>query len=166
MSSSAVRIRLFYALALPATMQQRLAKLIEGLRTNPSLEHPPPRWVSADNLHVTVQFLGMQPQTAVPALSKLALDLARKTTPPRIRLASIGAFPSLRRARTFVLHLSDPGSRLNGLRSALQDSLRTTGIDFDSRSFRPHITLARFKVPSRLSGFALPSIAVKVTRVS
>ena len=133
------------AVSIPPAVRDALFDAIVALRE----EFPRARWVPRENWHVTVKFLG----SVWPRLLDRVTDVIQRTAsqhpPLESRLASLGAFPSTRRARVLWAGLSDPDERLAAIARSLDDALRP---DFqpEKRAFTAHLTVARFEPPVAL----------------
>lgn len=130
--------RCFIALSPDRPTRQRLANLACPLPATARL-HP------AD-LHLTIAFLGNLDAGHEARLRETLRPLARRL--PDLDLASLELWPAPSRPRVAVAAYALP----DPLR-ALYDATRTVLIDMalpvESRPFRPHVTLARFKHDQR-----------------
>lgn len=131
--------RLFIALDLPPQPRQGLASLCSGI--------PGARWVSAEQLHLTLRFLGQVPPDHVDAARARLAGVSVAAF--RASLRGVGLFPPTptRRKPARVLWAGvDPPGPVAALKDALDAAL---GPDPESadRAFSPHVTLARFKEP-------------------
>jgi 2'-5' RNA ligase len=126
--------RLFVAIAPPATLRERLAGAESGLRGA--------RWVAADNMHLTLRFIG-----EVDGAQARDIDAALRglrAAPFTLSLGEPGAFGPPRRLRS--MHIAVPPSPdLSALRKQVVTRLATADVEPDRRKFSPHITLARLK---------------------
>jgi len=57
-------MRLFVALDIDEAIRERMARFIEGVRGFA----PGARWVRAESLHITLKFIGEQPENKLAAL--------------------------------------------------------------------------------------------------
>lgn len=140
--------RLFFALQPPAGERQTLASLVP--QRIAKLARGP---VRADNLHLTVCFLGETPDSAIPTL--LALAGLHREAGFRLVLDRLDYWS---RPRVFcALPREDVDlQRVFALSRALHQSVREAGFTPDERPFRPHVTLLR-GIPARLlAGEAWP----------
>ncbi|WP_323035537.1 RNA 2',3'-cyclic phosphodiesterase [Pararhodobacter sp.] len=125
-------IRAFLALPLPDAMRNRLTIVQHTLR----LDDPVP----AENLHVTLAFLGEQPE---PKLEEMHLFLTARPLPmPVLRLAGLGVFGGNAPRNIHACLAPDP--RLTALQARVVQAARGAGIALERRKFVPHVTLARF----------------------
>lgn len=123
-------LRLFFA--LPCCPQ--VAHDIADWRAQNPIEGKP---VAAENLHLTLAFLGSQPRGQVDALEALAASLKPKAFTLRLdRLA---------RWKNGLLYLapSQTPPALSELEHDLRERLLTAGFSLETRPFKPHLTLAR-----------------------
>lgn len=125
------------------------------------------RWVSKEQIHLTLAFLGEVDEEVVPCLID---SLAVLHSPPfKLRYLGTGCFPDRRRP-----HVLWTGFEPQPLLSALVDKIRaavaTCHIALESRPFVPHVTLARLKSPAmvevdsflcRSHEISLPPVEVK-----
>jgi len=129
-------MRLFYALALPPWLAGIQAGMKERLGAQAS-------WPRPEGLHLTLAFLGEQPEGMLPRLIQIGHGAAAQGTPFALRTASLGTFP---RAKVLWLGV-EPEPALEALNARLRGALGTGGVAFDAKPLRPHITLGRLKAP-------------------
>ena len=138
--------RTFVAIDLPADVRRALS----GLRFQMSQQEADPvRWLRAEGIHLTLSFLGDVDVALIPAISARLSDAAAKSGPFALRLANVGAFPSLRRPRVFWVGLSGETDRLRLLHSRVQGALSQVGFAPERRRFDPHLTVGRIRQDSR-----------------
>lgn len=131
--------RLFVAIPLPTTLHEH----IHGLQ-NPLPESV--RRVRPDEAHLTLKFLGLVPEEKVPKVIAALKEVLFR--PFDLRTTKIGTF-------SHVLWL---GVRLTSKLAQLQQHVERAVRPFamhDPRSYKPHITLARFDT---LSGDILGAV--------
>lgn len=123
-------LRLFFALPCPPEPAAAICTWRDGL----ALGGKP---LAADNLHLTLAFLGQQPRARLEELQLLAAGI--EAPPFELRLDRLGG------GRSGLLWL-EPGqmpAALAGLAETLQQRLLASGISLDTRPFRAHLTLLR-----------------------
>jgi 2'-5' RNA ligase len=155
-------MRLFVALAPPPTALDELDAVVTPLRAG----QPALRWTSRDAWHITLAFLG---EVNEPAAARLGPRLERATARHHqfsLAFAGAGAFPSAARARVFWGGLSGDDRAVASLAASVAAAARRAGAPppDDGRPFRPHLTLARCRVPAdtralvaTLSGYRGPA---------
>ena len=126
-------MRLFIALPLPDSARRQASDYVAALRAagvRGSFTRP-------ENLHLTLAFLGEQPDTA-----KAQRAMEQLSLPPfSFTLERRGAFPG-REGDTLYLAPGRPG-QLPELAEALRQALEGEGIPSEARPFVPHLTLGR-----------------------
>lgn len=134
-------LRLFVAIDLPDPVRDEVEELQAGL----GVGHPVP----PENLHLTLCFPGEQDVAAAQAAHEALAALAAPAFD--MRLAGIGTFG----AQTPRVVFADvaPCPALGALAGQVTRALRSAGLLFEKRRFRPHVTLAR--LPPRLSPHTL-----------
>ena len=134
-------IRSFLAFELPAEIREQIGVISKELKKL-SL---PVRWVKIDNIHLTILFLGSVAEDILSAMEEKVNVAAKKFSPFKAKLNSIGAFPHWRKPRVIWIGLNGDIDRLANLRDDLQEELKVLGFMPEKRPFRSHLTLGRFK---------------------
>ncbi|MEQ8369707.1 MAG: RNA 2',3'-cyclic phosphodiesterase [Alphaproteobacteria bacterium] len=123
--------RLFVALALPVPVQDRLQAVQTAM--------PGARWVSRENFHLTLAFLGDVPPARLDDLDE-ALSDARGGL---FNLALCGLDLFSRGGLPHTLWVgAERTPPLLDLQRSIERSLARSGFTFEKRKFRPHVTLA------------------------
>lgn len=125
--------RVFFALVPPPEVQQALGELA---RETARRAHGRP--VPAENMHVTLAFIGAWPVARLPTLFDAAADVHGE--PMNIALDRLGAF---RRAGIAWIGPSLVPDALTRLAASLAGALSAAGVTLDAQHYRPHVTLAR-----------------------
>lgn len=139
-------LRLFVAAGVPPRELAWLADQTVSLRER----WPEARWAPIDNQHVTLKFLGSTLLGALDEVVAACAAVAASAEPSEIALSGLGVFPTPRRARVLWAGFDDPRRTLAGLAAGLDDRLGPLGFVAEKRSFTPHLTLARFRAPTRV----------------
>ena len=128
-------MRLFIAIELPEDLKMALGRL--------RMDIPGAHWVSMEQIHLTLAFLGEVEETTVEQLTG---KLARIHAPGfKLCLSGTGCFPNRRRPHVLWVGL-EPEPRLNDLVASVRSAVLACGILQEERPFSPHITLARIKL--------------------
>ncbi|MGH7663179.1 MAG: RNA 2',3'-cyclic phosphodiesterase [Gemmatimonadaceae bacterium] len=151
-------MRLFLAINLPDEVRIAIGKAVEPLRA----AAPSVAWIGAERLHLTLKFLGEQPEAMLGALGSVVHAVARRSPAIELELGGIGAFPRLLRPRVIWLGIA-PEPRLELLHRDVESGCAELGIPVDGRPFRPHVTLGR--VRSRLHTDAARELSRAARRV-
>ncbi len=131
--------RLFIAIELPAEAQMALRNVQRALPKLPAV-----RWTNPANIHLTLQFLGDYPAARVETLLN-ALRSAESNPPFELTLATIGAFPNLKRPRIIWAGVTGDTAALTALHRAVVSATAALGFAAEKRPFKPHLTLGRVK---------------------
>lgn len=130
-------MRLFIAIELTDELKKALGRLRSDI--------PGARWVPAEQIHLTLAFLGEVEEKTV---KKLTGELARIQAPAfELRFTGTGCFPNRHRPRVLWIGL-EPEPSLTELAARVQAAVLACGIPQEERPFSPHITLARLKIPA------------------
>jgi len=98
------------------------------------------RLMTAEQLHLTLLFLGKQPHTIRDSVNRVFGELTQE--PFKICLRGIGQF------RSGVIWLGvDSPEPLRQLQQHLSTALQRQGVQFEQHNFHPHLTLARSHKP-------------------
>ncbi len=130
-------MRLFVALDLPDAVRHALAESIERLR--PGSQHA--RWVRPESMHLTLKFLGHVEAEKLTSIRD-ALESVHSKSAMDLRYRGLGFFPSERRPRVIWSGV-EASPNLSELVAALETAVEPLSFERESRSFFPHITLAR-----------------------
>jgi 2'-5' RNA ligase len=136
-----MEIRSFLAFDLPAEMRDSVSLLSSELK--PLL--PRARWVRAENIHLTIVFLGEVPESSIEGIAGVAKSVCDRYGAFDMALRGVGVFSGIRNPRVLWIGLQTDLERISYFRNALQRELRPFGIQEEKRSFRPHLTVCRFR---------------------
>ncbi|MEO8622148.1 MAG: RNA 2',3'-cyclic phosphodiesterase [bacterium] len=135
-------MRLFLALELATELIDALELAIAPLRA----EAPEIAWVAPQKRHLTLKFLGDVDEAQLAPVVAMTDDLARVHRPFSMQIGGHGAFPNFRRARVVWIGV-EREARLELLHHDLEIAGELAGVEIEGRAFRPHVTLARVRVP-------------------
>ena len=141
--------RAFIAIDLPENVRSSLGEAQAALRSGGFRI----KWVQPQNIHLTLKFLG-NTDTAdidkiVAAMTLAAEDFAALP----LAAKGIGVFPNMRRPRVIWAGLNGQIDILKALQQTLDGHLAERGFPKETRGFKAHLTLGRFKgkvAPARL----------------
>ena len=162
-------MRLFIALPFATPVKQRLGEIIADLKQFDE----PVRWVKAENMHLTLRFLGDTEERLLPRLRELITTLAPRYQPVEASFSALGAFPNPRRARVIWVGLSGLPDYLYELGDEIEQAVRKLGFEPEHRRFKPHVTLGRVKrdrrlrvLPDEIERYAMSPLAVRLDRLT
>lgn len=128
---------------------------------------PTGRFIPAENLHLTLAFLGNVDDDRIAAVGDAVAEGARGHDAIDTSLAGLGVFPSRKRARVLWAGLADRQGRLRAIAAAVQAALEPLGFEPEKRAFHAHVTLARLRQPGPVGveRVALEPLAFTIDRV-
>jgi 2'-5' RNA ligase len=131
-------LRCFISINLPETIRRSLKEVIDDLRDiNADI-----RWVAADNIHLTLKFLGSTDATIIDAMREHLQKKLASYNRFYIKIAGVGCFPSARRPRVIWAGV-EYSDILSELRADIDAVISGFGFAPDNRPFSPHLTLGR-----------------------
>jgi len=134
-------MRLFVGIPLPEEIREAVDKYLGAWRER----FPAVRYVSPENLHITLKFLGDVPDTRIDDLDK-ALKSVRME-PFSVEAWGLGAFPHILRPRVLWIGVKDGRVPLTRLAREVENTLESIGFAPEARQYHPHITIGRLKRP-------------------
>ncbi len=136
------RMRTFIGVGLDKSVHDRTVALQEHLAATGAEV----KWVEAENLHVTLLFLGEVVDRDVPAVCRAVAEACAGLAPFSMSVQGAGCFGNPRRPRTLWVGVGEGTQELVGLHDALEPPLQELGCyRREARPFTPHITLGRAK---------------------
>jgi 2'-5' RNA ligase len=125
-----------------AALQKELARACDGVN-----------WVTADNFHVTLLFIGDVDDTDLHAICRAVKDVAGREPAFDLRVSGVGAFPNARRPKVLWGAVTAGAESLQRLYAGIEERL----LDLrcyraEERGYTPHLTLGRVTAPE--AGFA------------
>src|SRR5688572_14899708 len=128
---------MFIAIELPEEVRTHLVEVrrrLEGAL-------PKIAYTRAENLHITLKFLGdVEPKKVATITDSLAM-----IKPPRIELTAGGieCFPNRGPIRIVTAALKGKLPPLRGLVESIEQRCKFLGFEREQRSYRPHVTIGR-----------------------
>jgi RNA 2',3'-cyclic 3'-phosphodiesterase len=156
-----VNHRLFVALDPPDAVRRRAVALVAELRRSGGRAADEVRWVAAENVHLTLQFLGAVPEERVAAVTEAVRTVAAQAAPLDLELSGAGGFPNARRPRVLWAGLTGDVAGLAALVTSLGRALAPLGYAPEERPFSPHLTLGRAR-----DGRGAPGLAVALAQAA
>jgi 2'-5' RNA ligase len=140
-------MRLFLAVEIPPQEQKQIYESLSPLRK----QWPKIRWISSDNLHITLKFLGEVPEALIPKVKKCAEDCISDMGLGSFKLtfSQIGAFPRPKSPRVIWCGVEGDTKMLSALVEHLEPKLETLGFQKEKRPYRAHLTIAKVSPEQR-----------------
>ena len=151
-------VRAFLALDLDEAMRARLAEALPRLQR----EVAGVRWLAPETIHLTLRFLGPSTPEALDRLSAGVERAARACEPTEATAEGIGFFPPHGPPHVIWLGLRLPPPVLE-LQAECERAAVAAGFAPESRPFRPHVTLGRWR--DRVRRPATPALDLGATRL-
>ena len=139
-------LRLFVAIAVPAAVQDALARAQRRLQAAGVAL----RWVRPHGIHLTLAFLGNVDEARVAPVEEAMGAAAARSGPFDLSVAGLGRFPPRGAPRVLWAGLDGDLDALHRLQGDLDSRLRAADFALEDRPFRPHVTLGR--APQRRAG--------------
>lgn len=158
MSQKQDTLRLFIAVPLPSSVKETLQQWASSHKQ----QLPFRKWTHPEDYHITLQFLGDTSQEQYEQLCQALASV--KLSPFQLQLNELGSFGSKQAPRILWAGLSGD---LPALQQLQQQVVANSGFQAEERSYRPHITIARYyegKQPFHSAALAdgLPPLAWQV----
>jgi RNA 2',3'-cyclic 3'-phosphodiesterase len=144
-----LKLRAFFGLPLPEQHRQALEGYVAGC----AALAPDFRWTPADNLHLTVRFLGHLEASLAEAIADRVA--AARPAAFDLELGHVGSFKRGRLARVIWLGLHRGEAEIAPLAAVVEAESVRGGLEPEGRPFHAHLTLARARARD---GAALPDL--------
>jgi RNA 2',3'-cyclic 3'-phosphodiesterase len=135
-------LRAFIALEIPVSIQDAIQQQTAGLRA--TADSSLVRWVPAENLHLTLKFLGDVSSANLQFLTQMLAREASQHPGFPLQIGGLGSFPSSRRPRVIWIGIHAP-TALESLQRSLEAAAERLGYEAEERPFSPHLTIGRVK---------------------
>ncbi len=140
-------IRTFFALDLPGEVKNTIYNLYNPLKNESKIKI---KWITPENLHLTIKFLGNIPEKR---LDKIIKNIENLKLNINIEMAidSYGVFPPKGIPKVFWISFKEKegNNELVPLFKKVEQELVKLGFDKEKRRFTPHLTIARLKLKSK-----------------
>lgn len=133
-------IRSFVALSVPRSVSNALGDITATLAYQDKSHAV--RWVDQENFHITLAFLGDQPESLLEQLAE-ELDTRLPEAGIPINLRNFSPFPESR--PKLIAAMVEKSEELAELYHQVQGAMLSTNIKHEKKRFIPHITLGRLR---------------------
>lgn len=133
-------MRIFVAFKLPNEV------INEVLERQKALENFgwPMRWNRAENMHITLEFLGDLSEQQLSTLTGTIQHHSKNSPPFFFSLGKAGYFPNFNDPKVLIINAELDGSVAREFRNKVHEELVLQKISRDFKPWKPHITLGRF----------------------
>ncbi len=134
-------MRLFVAVPLDEQIKRKMMRVRDRI----SVGDARVRWCTAEQLHLTLKFIGEVEDNRVAPICKVVQQLAENTSPFDMEIAGTGCFPSQGPVRVIWIGSSTASDSLHQAVQQLESDLEALGIAREKRTFSEHFTIGRVK---------------------
>lgn len=134
-------IRTFLAIELPRGLLSKIEEVQGGLRSS----RADVRWVSPENLHLTLKFFGNIDESQIESIVQSIEQEVQETPPIFLKAKGMGAFPNLRNPRVIWVGFKEGKEEITSFQRKLEKEFEKIGFPREDRSFHPHLTLGRMR---------------------
>lgn len=142
------QIRSFIAVELSEEVKAELARLQDSLKAGRASGA---KWVDPYGVHLTLKFLGNIVEETVGKVIEAMEEAAEGVSPFSLEVKGLGAFPNLNRVQIVWVGVGGEVDKLVNLQKRIDVNLSPLGFAPESRSFTPHLTLARMRNEASLA---------------
>lgn len=107
------------------------------------------RWTQAEQMHVTLKFLGEIDNRELPKICNATREICSDIDPFVATLDALGTFPKNKPPRVLWAGFDQGALEMIDLNSRIESALAEIGIPRETRAFRPHLTLGRIGKAAR-----------------
>lgn len=138
-------MRTFVAILFPADLLRSIQQYNQSLCANLERQQlaQTVRFVNAQNIHLTLRFLGESNPQQIESLKLDLQHLAQKHQPFALQLQGLGCFPNMRKPSVLWTALHGDLEQLQALQQEVETLSQKAGFVAEKRAFQPHVTLAR-----------------------
>jgi 2'-5' RNA ligase len=134
-----MKIRIFIAIKIEDLALEKLIKIKNELFQNRELN-----WEPKEKLHITLNFIGKVDEEVIPNLIARLKKITKNFSPFVLNFYKFGLFK--RKGIPSILWAGiEENETLSNLHFEIDSILSNIGFVKDSRNYRPHLTLIRFK---------------------
>ncbi len=133
-------MRFFLALEIPDKNRLQFQAIQQDLHTL----IPQARLTDPDKIHLTLAFLGEQPDNLQSKLTQIMQAAAEGISSFEVTPAYIDGFPSIHHPQVLWVGVKGDIDKILLIRESIKDGIESLNLPADERRFVPHITIAKF----------------------
>ena len=137
-------MRCFIAINLNEELKMEIDRLTAGMKKG----NRDVRWVPAENLHITLKFLGAVPDESTKEIKEALSQISARYRPFDVKLRGMGLFPDRRRPKVVWIDMLN-SEELIRLQEQVELFTESLGFKRENRQFSPHLTIGRVRTPGR-----------------
>lgn len=135
------RLRLFIACKLNKDIMEKCAEIQKNIK-DLNLDV---KWVSSENMHITLKFLGPVKPEHLENLSQKLQLVARNHICFDMAIENIGVFPTLGNPKVIWIGSGKGSDKIMLLEKDIESALKDFNMPKEEKIFNAHITLGRLK---------------------
>lgn len=136
------QLRAFIAIEIPLDIQDAIQRQTARLRQ--TLGSDLVRWAPAQNMHLTIKFLGEIAASHVDFLKQMLAREADAHPQFDLQIGGLGSYPTSRRPRILWVGLHAPAG-LAALQKSIEAGTSRLGYEEEELAFSPHLTIGRVR---------------------
>jgi RNA 2',3'-cyclic 3'-phosphodiesterase len=136
-----MNLRCFIEIDTPEQIRQEIGALIDNLK----IYDADVKWIPAQNLHLTLMFLGNTPEILLPEIKDSLSAVVVSYKPFYIKIADTGVFPNRKNPRICWIGMEEDTGILKTLQADVENSMKRLGFKSEDRAFNPHLTIGRVR---------------------
>lgn len=133
-------MRFFIALEIPSENLPSFQAIQKSLHTL----IPQARLTALDKIHLTLAFLGEQPDQLKDTLTRIIQEASENIPAFKVTPAYIDGFPNIHHPQVLWVGVKGDIDKVLLIRERIKDSLASLRLVTDERRFIPHVTIAKF----------------------
>jgi len=138
-------VRTFIAIELPSDLKQHIHEATKPLRDVAR----DVKWVEAENLHITLKFLGATPEALLPEVEQSLKSAMQGHRAFDMSFIGVGAFPSGKRPPRVVWVGVNAPDEILSIQHDVESAVVALDFEPDDRPYSPHLTIGRVKQPPK-----------------
>ncbi|MBN1154852.1 RNA 2',3'-cyclic phosphodiesterase [candidate division KSB1 bacterium] len=135
------KIRTFIAIEIPSSIKKSIAQLQQTLKTNEANVS----WVKADNIHITLKFLGDVEENRIERIAAVLEDAVREISRFTITIGGVGGFPNVNRPRVLWVSGFGHDQIVEDIVKRIENALHSIGFEAEKKKFTIHLTIGRVR---------------------
>jgi 2'-5' RNA ligase len=133
-------IRCFIAIEIPEAIRKAVTAVTDSLKNTGA----DVKWVSDENIHITLQFLGETEESLIPKIKDTLDKILAPYSPFYIKMSHIGCFPDGRHPRVIWVGIEECRTLIN-LHNDITNAMAEFGYPKEDKEFTAHGTIGRVK---------------------
>ena len=135
-----MKIRSFLAFDIPQNVRGKLGRLIADF----SKKEKDVKWITAENLHVTMKFFGdVEEELLLGKISDAISQVTSSVNPVALKCSGVGVFPNWKYPRVIWAGFLGDAEPVLALYDNLEKVIAGFDLKKDARAFRLHLTIGR-----------------------